>query len=233
MNIGTEALKRNTPVPTEYRIGTEIIPNCNSVKDLGITVDANMKFNLHIGNIVSKAFARSNLILKCFQSKNTATLIRAFTVYVRPLLEFNSSVWSPYLLKDINLIESVQRRFTKRLPGLYTIDYDERLSRLGLERLETRRIRTDLIITYKTLFGLIDIDRNKFFQFSDYSSTRGHHYKITVPLIHSDIRKNYFSYRVINNWNNLDVLLTDFSSLNGFKCSLSHFNARKACIGKT
>ena len=43
--------------------------------------------------------------------------MRAFVVYVRPLLEYNSSVWSPSLKRDVTLIEQVQTRFTKRLRG--------------------------------------------------------------------------------------------------------------------
>jgi len=51
----------------------------------------------------------------------TALLCRAFTVYVRPLLEYASCVWSPHLMKDIERLERVQRRFTKRLRGLSTL----------------------------------------------------------------------------------------------------------------
>ena len=53
-------------------------------------------------------------------------------MYVRPILEYNSVVWSPSLKKDIDLIEKVQRRFTKRLFGLKDLTYKERLVRLNL-----------------------------------------------------------------------------------------------------
>ena len=49
-------------------------------------------------------------------SHNVELLVRAYLVYVRPLLEYNSPVWSPYLMYDIHGIEHVQRLFTKRLP---------------------------------------------------------------------------------------------------------------------
>ena len=45
-------------------------------------------------------------------------LERAFLVYVRPIVEHNSVIWSPYTARDIDAVESVQRRFTKRLPTL-------------------------------------------------------------------------------------------------------------------
>ena len=56
--------------------------------------------------------------------------LRAFTVYVLPLLEYNSIVWSPQGKQDIEYIERVQRRYTKRLPGLKTYSYESRLQAL-------------------------------------------------------------------------------------------------------
>ena len=74
-------------------------------------------------------------------------LKRAFIVYVRPLLEYNSVVWSPYYKQDIETIERVhvQRRFSKRLPGLKEFTYEERLKFLGCSTLELRRLHTDCI----------------------------------------------------------------------------------------
>ena len=74
----------------------------------------------------AKSHQRANMIIRCFVSRNTDLLVRAFTTYVRPLLEYNSVVWSPYLKCDIELIENVQRRFTKRLKGLSALSYDDR-----------------------------------------------------------------------------------------------------------
>jgi len=46
-------------------------------------------------------------------------LLKAYVTYVRPMLEYDSPVWSP-ALKNI-VIESVQRRYTKRIPRLATM----------------------------------------------------------------------------------------------------------------
>ena len=69
---------------------------------------------LHINDVVAKAHRRANLILRAFESRDSL-LLRAFLVYVRPLVEYNSVIWSPSTMKDISALESVQRRFTKRL----------------------------------------------------------------------------------------------------------------------
>jgi len=88
------------------------------------------------------------VIHKCFLSKNRNILVKAYITYIRPLLEYAACIWSPYQLDDIAKIESVQRRFTKRLPGLSNISYSDRLAVLGLRSLQLRRLHQDLIYTY-------------------------------------------------------------------------------------
>ena len=80
----------------------------------------------------------ANAILRCFETRDNELLVRTFTTYVRPLLEYNSVIWSPHLKKDIEAIEKVQRPFTKRLSGLNTLSYSQRLKLLNLPRLELR-----------------------------------------------------------------------------------------------
>ena len=123
--------------------------------------------------MTQKTTQRCYLILKSFQSRDRATLTRAFTAYVRPLLESNSQVWSPHLLGDIRRVENVQRRFTKRLDGLYSLPYTERLRLPGLELLEARRLRADLIFAYKLLFGHTPLNVQDFFLPLSTAATRG------------------------------------------------------------
>ena len=151
-----------------------------------------------------------------FLSRDNETLVRAFRTYILPLLEYNSSIWSPHLIKDIRLIESVQRRFTKRLSKLSGKSYCERLNILHLERLDVRRLRADLILTYKILFGLTVIKANDYFTFSAYTATRGHRYKLCQTKFYTDTRKFTFNNRIVPIWNRLPMS-TDFSSLQKFK----------------
>ena len=227
LNIGSTRLTQSN---YQYYIGHERLPNVESVVDLGITVDGALKFTSHIANIARKASTRCFLISKCFLSKDSASLVRAFKTFVRPLLEYNSPVWSPYLQKDINLIERVQRRFTKRLAGMEGYSYDERLQALKLERLEARRMRTDIITAYKIIFGFIETPCSDFFTFTD-SRTRGHRYKLLMPVCRCDTRLHSFAARVVPLWNDLPVELTNFNNLHDFKNSLtdSYFDSR--CTG--
>jgi len=89
-----------------------------------------------------------------------------------------TQIWSPSTLRDIDAIESVQRKFTKRLPDLYSVSYTDRLKRLHLQSLELRRLDTDLIWCYKIVFGHVDVDIGDSLNIRPVSCTRGHDYKL-------------------------------------------------------
>ena len=75
----------------------------------------------HIAVIVTQAHKRACAILRAFRSRDNCLLMRAFLVYVRPSVEYNSIIWSPATILDIDSLESVQRRFTKWLLEILTI----------------------------------------------------------------------------------------------------------------
>jgi hypothetical protein len=85
------------------------------MRDLGVKIDSRLCFSAHYADITAKANQRAGLIIRCFKSRDPFLLFRAFTVYVRPLLEYCSPIWSPVYKKDIIKLESVQRRFTKKI----------------------------------------------------------------------------------------------------------------------
>ena len=124
--------------------GTEL-PQSNICRDLGVTITSDLSPSQHITEITLKAHQRADHIIRCFVSGDTYLLVGAFIVYVRPLLEYNSVIWSPSLIKDIDLIEQVQKRFTKRLRCLDGVAYTDRLQRLNLPSLELRRLHLDLV----------------------------------------------------------------------------------------
>ena len=127
------------PGGAQYRIDSWSVVPVKNVVDLGVTIDSRLKFSTHINGIAAKAHKRANLIIRCFISCDLTSLVRAFTTYVRPMLEYCTVAWNPMLKKDIETLEKVQRRFTKRIPGLKDLTYC-RLARLKLDSLELRRV---------------------------------------------------------------------------------------------
>ena len=207
-----------------YHIGNVPLPAVDSVTDLGVSYDNNLQFGPHISHIVSKAALRAKLILKCFQSRDPGLLTRAFCTFVRPILEYCSVVWSPMFKRDIYKIEAVQRRFTKRLNGLYNLSYSCRLARLGLDSLYCRRVKYDLIMCYKVLHNMVSIDCNVLFQRSQVSHTRGNSMKLSKHHVSSRRDGHFFANRVINIWNSLPDHIVASPSVACFKRKVSKMN---------
>ena len=102
--------------------------------------------------------------------------------------------------------------------SLCKLSYSERLNSLGLTTLATRRLRGDLIETYKLLTHKERIDPNQFFQFSDNGyALRGHSLKLYKPSVRLNIRKQFYSYRVIDSWNQLPQHVVEAPTVNTFK----------------
>src|SRR5664279_51238 len=202
-------------------LDNNIIKRVNEYRDLGVIIDNALKFKSHINSVVAKANSRACLIHKCFVSRDIPTLVRAFKTYVRPCLEYASCIWSPSYVTLVNLIESVQRKFTKRLPGCMQHDYATRLAKLDLQSLELRRLHSDLILVYKMLFKRIDLDVSDFFVLSSNDhNTRGHRYKLVGHQCRINMRQHFFAERIINAWNALNAQASDFETLKSFKLCL-------------
>ena len=119
------------------------------------------------------AYKRAVLILKCFHTRERDILKLSFITYVRPLLKFFCQVWAPKYNYLTDKIESVQRFFTRRIRGLEKLSYSERLNILGLETLKRHRVIFDLILCYKYLHGLVEINNCNFLRIHQSSRTRG------------------------------------------------------------
>ena len=140
-----------------------------------------------------------------FFSRNLPLMSRAFTTYVRPTLEYASVTWSPSQITQIILLEGVQRTFSKRLPGLANLSYAERISILKLQSLEHRRLISDLIEVYKIIHNLSSLQFEDFFSYPTCNSTRGHPFRLSVPVAKIDERKFFFACRVVPIWNFLPI----------------------------
>ena len=198
------------------------LPVTNEVLDLGVNFNSKLNFSDHISTIIAKAKQRLFLLKKIFISRNPRILILAYKTYVIPLLEYCSQVWNPQNQNDIRRLESVQRLFTKRLPGYQGLNYAARLDKAGLSTLELRRLRADLYFCYKILHGLIDTPINNFFTLDRPGDrpTRGHSWKIKPITPRLDTRLHFFSFRIVNAWNSLSPSTVEANSFIAFRALL-------------
>jgi len=154
---------------------------------LGVIMSKDLKWKKQCIAAVKKGNRVLGMIKRNFIDRSKETIPALYKSMVRPHLEYCIPIWSPYLMKDIKLIEGVQRRATKLVEGIGNWSYDERLKYLGLTRLDTRRVRSDLIETFKIMNGLYNVNREMFFKL-DVSGRRGHNMKLFKKRFRLDVR---------------------------------------------
>ena len=224
LNIATEKCNHiaiKNPQTTNFTIKTFTVNNItiersSKARDLGVVIDESLKYSEHISQITRKAMVRCKLIFKSFESRDRSLLCRAYKIYVRPILEYCSSVWNPHHAYLIDKVEAVQRFFTKRLPGLWNVPYSERLLILGLQSLKDRRVQGDLKLCFKILNGYVSTSLRQCFTVASSSITRGHDRKLLKPYSSIEATKYFFANRVVDVWNALPNSTVTATSIGSF-----------------
>ena len=202
----------------KYEGGSVTLEEIKNEKDIGVTMDTKLQFEEHIHIQIKKANMMMGIIRRSFAHLDMETFCLLYKALVRPHLEYASSVWNPYKKKLIEEIENVQRRATKLVPGLSNLPYEERLRKLDLPTLKFRRMRGDMIEVFKITSGKYDSSVCKdLFEQNTTSSTRGHTKKFIKKRARLDIRKYYFTNRVIDLWNKLPENVISAKSVISFE----------------
>ena len=204
------------------------LPRAGAVKDLGVIISSDLKWHQQINTLKKRGCSRSYHILKSFHSKNIWTLLKAFNTFVRPILEYASQIWSPYLKEDVKAIESVQRSFTKKICRRCNIpnrSYADRLAKLNIRSLEYRRLENDITMVYKIIHKLVDLPFDRMFEFykSPYE-TRRHKYHLKLESYNYLAYKHTFANRAARVWNDLPAELVSTSPFLAFKKRLKSFD---------
>ena len=134
--------------------GIEIERKSNA-KDLGVMMSDSGQFRDHIVKICQTANRVTAWILRTFKTRDEILMLTLFKSLVLPHLEYCCQLWNPTKAKDIQLLENIQRCFTRKINGCSGLDYWDRLKSLKLFSLERRRERYSIIYVWKMIEGLV------------------------------------------------------------------------------
>ena len=192
------------------------------MKDLGVIIDCNLKFQDHIKLKINKAYSMLGILRRNFKEMDVESFISLYKVFVRSHLEYAESVWNPhYMYIIIDDLEKVQKRATKILRQC------RRLKFLNLPTLAFRRNRGDMIEVYKILMGKYDPTLPSILRRNFNSTTRGNPLKLCTYLPKYDLCKYNFMVRVISLWNSLPTHVITAVSVDSFKNRLDKFWANE------
>ena len=203
------------------------------IKDIGVIMDSNLKFEKHINAKIVTANKILGIIRRTYMFLNKEIFLPLYKALVRSHFDYAMSIWNPHMIKFIESVESVQRRATKLIPKIKNLTYPERLKALNLPTFSYRRVRgggydfkwevenNDKV--YKIISNIYDSNTSQnILNFREKNSInlRGHQFTLEHKRLYTATRVNYFANRVVNNWNSLPENVVGAGTLNMFKNSL-------------
>ena len=210
---------QNTKQKHKYVLHHHELNHVSKQKDLGLTVDRRLKFTEHIAAKVKTANSMMGLIRRSFSFLDSTLFLKLYPAFVRPYLEYAQVAWSPFLKKDINMVENVQRRATKLIDDFQNYTYSERLAKLNLPTLMYRRMCADMCEIYKHLHTYDKTITKNGFKMR-HRPSRKHNFQLERRTAEDGVRgyqSNSFYFRSVKIWNELPETVVEACNINVFK----------------
>ena len=206
----------------DYFMNGEKLTETLLERDIGVLIDKSLKPSNQCITAARVANAVLGQICQAFHFRDRNIFLKLYKQYVRVHLEFCTPAWSPWTAGDVELLEQVQKRAVRNISGLKGNTYEEKLQELGLTTLKDRRLRTDLIQTFKILKGFDNVNSNTWFSFVEPTHSRmtrhtSNPLNIQLKQARTEIRKNFFSVRIPEKWNSLPSEVRESKTIHMFK----------------
>ncbi|KAF7241624.1 Monoacylglycerol lipase ABHD2 [Varanus komodoensis] len=201
----------------KYRLGDKWLESSTCERDLGVLVDCRLNMSQQCDAMVKRANATLGCIARSVASRSREVLLPLYMTLVRPQLEYCAQFWAPHHRKDIVRLQSVQHRVTRLVAGLQGMPYEARLRELGLFSLEKRRLRGDMLATYRYVRGCHMEMGKDLFSPAEEGRTFSNGAKLREPRFHLDARKHFLTVRTPRVWNGLPREVVEAPSVWVFK----------------
>nr|CAD2196960.1 unnamed protein product [Meloidogyne enterolobii] len=217
--------KNNSKFPY-YISNNKITPIISFVRDLGILTSSSLKWTIHIDYIKKRAYTRLFTLFKAIKSNDPNFLTKAYTSYVRPIIESFSQLFNPYLKSEIKKLEDVQKMAVKiiyfrGLQNLYPTkpSYEDLLMILNLKSIKDRFLINDIMCYHKIIHGYISIGKSHYPKLTK-SNTRN---QIKINSSHSNLnlRHHFFFEKMARIYPKLPNELFKHQKIQNFRTCLN------------
>ena len=207
-----------------YYINGESVLLQDKHRDLGIIMSSDLSWDAHYRHILSNAYKTLGLLRRVFSNGHCPQNKRAlYLSLVKSKLMYNSPIWRPHYIKDITVIEQIQRRATKYILRDYTSNYKTRLISLHLLPLMMQFELNDVMFFVSCFkYPTRAFDICEYITFSNYSTRSSSGLKLKHSVSRTNPVRHFYFNRLPRLWNSL--LVMDLNrSLSSIKKSLKQF----------
>ena len=205
----------------EYYMDGQKLEETTEERDIGLVISLNMKPSAQCAKAAQTAQGVLGQITRAFHYRDRHVFMRLYKQYVRPHLEFSTQAWSPWTEADKACLEKLQQRAVKQVAGLKSKEYEDRLVELGMPTLEERRHQADMCMVHKILHAKGGLQPETWFDLAERSVrvTRSTADPLNLRVKHGrlEMRKHFFSIRVIESWNKIPNNVRGVNNSNKFR----------------
>ena len=211
---------KKTPSIHTYTIHNSHIQPTPNAKYLGITINNKLSWNTHIDTVCQKGNNTLNFLNRNFRHTSKKIKEQLYMTYVRPILEYSSSVWDPHTLDNITKLEKVQRRAARFINNTYSreVSVTSLLKKLNWTPLVERRAKTKVTLMFKALNNTVHIPTD---HLRLTLATTRQQQNFFIPYARTNTYRHSFFPDTIRHWNRTPINARNASTSVQFQKQIS------------
>ena len=218
--------RKMSPLHFDYSLKGHTLAAETSSKYLGVSITSKLTWSDHVDKISKKGNSALGFLRRNLRISNEATKAAAYKTFVRPSLEYCSTVWNPHNDTEVRKIEMVQRRAARYVTGRHhnTSSVTSMLQHLQWETLESRRTKAQVAMLYKIINGLVDIRPEDHITRAPTRPRSPNDHQYRKFSTKTTYRQKSFFPRTVDVWNSLPSSIVNAPSFVSLKQGLADYN---------
>ena len=218
------SISRSSSLHRFYSLCGTVLQNVHEARYLGINLSEDLQWGNHIRSIAARSSSTLGLLKRNLSKCPQKLREQAYISLIRSRLEYCAAVWDPYLIKDINILEAIQRRAARFVIQDYSrfTSVSSLLKDLDWAPLKDRRRDIRLAMLFKIVKCNMPVQTDAVLLPAD-ARTRSHHsFKFKHIQSHTAQYKHSFFVRTVPEWNSLPEACVNADTVTAFQAQLRH-----------